>query len=429
MAGKRGIIHTLSHLTGNAKACVWTEWMWGVPNTLYAAYTALYMQELGLSLTQIGYISSITLAMQIVSALLSGVVCDKLGRRLTTFLFDCISWSIPELLWMFSGSFSWFVAAALFNGLWRITGVSFELLMVEDAEHEQLVSIFSLSQLMGLLAAFFAPISKLCVDQWGVVPTMRVMYGVAFLLMTSKFFILFFCCKETERGKLRMRETKGVSVWKLLWDCRKVFWNLMKSKEMLLTIAILVAFNTATTLNANFWSVIVTTRLGIAKSNVSLFAMLKAFAQLSVIFFIVPRISASRFRTPMLVGWLAFAASQLILVLTPAASSFAVPALIGSVLLEALAISGMYPVMTSLLFINADPNQRARILGMVYAVMLLFITAFPSIAGALSEWDVRGPLYINLALFATGAALTCALWSVKAKSNTNKGGLSHGVSR
>ncbi|MBQ3222319.1 MAG: MFS transporter [Clostridia bacterium] len=210
---KMNIVRSFKALRGNAKACVWTEWMWAVPNTLYAAYATLYMQELGLSLAEIGLVSSLGLVVQIVASLLSGVIADKMGRRLTTFVFDMISWGIPVFLWSVAQSFEWFVAAAMCNGLWRITGVTFGLLSVEDAPQEELVHIFSLSELMSLFSAFFAPVSKVCVDIWGVVPTMRVIYAIACTLMVSSL-LSSFSLRRRRRwalGACRRRRTQAPS--------------------------------------------------------------------------------------------------------------------------------------------------------------------------------------------------------------------------
>lgn len=414
MSKGENLLNTFRNLKGNARPCIWTEWMWAVPNTLYSAYVTLYMRAIGLSLVQIGYVSSICLAMQVVAALLSGAICDKLGRRFTTALFDCISWGIPVILWCAAQSYEWFVIAALFNGVWRVTGVSFGLLMAEDQNQDELVGIFSINQFMSLLSALFAPISMICINKWGLIPTMRVIYGVSIVLYFSKFIILYFMTKESDIGIRRMQETRDKSIFSLIWDCRNVFWQLLKSSEMLLTIGILVAYNAAQTLNTNFWSVIVTERMGIAEDKVSLFTTVKSFAQIAVIILIVPHISSAKFKKPMLYAWGAFALSQFILIFTPAGFTGSAFLLVISVLLEALALSCMYPVMESLLYINSDPEQRSRILGMMYAVMVLIMTFFPMIAGKLSELiDIRAPLFINIVLFALGSLMTLRLWKIR----------------
>ena len=82
------------------------------------------MAALGLSPTQIGLVASLWVASQMVWSLLTGVITDKLGRRLTTLIFDLLCWSVPTLLWMGAQNFGWFVVAALVNGTWRVTETS-----------------------------------------------------------------------------------------------------------------------------------------------------------------------------------------------------------------------------------------------------------------------------------------------------------------
>ena len=96
------MIAFLAGLKGNARACLWPEPLWGVPYNLYLPYASLYMAALGLSPSEIGYVASINIISQVFFATLSGVFTDKLGRRKTTFIFDTLSWSVPEFIWMIS---------------------------------------------------------------------------------------------------------------------------------------------------------------------------------------------------------------------------------------------------------------------------------------------------------------------------------------
>ena len=91
------VIDTLLHLTGNGRACLWTEPLWGIPYNLYMPFVAVYMAALGLSPTQIGIVSTVYFASQVVWSLLSGVLTDKLGRRKCTLIYDTLSWTVPTL--------------------------------------------------------------------------------------------------------------------------------------------------------------------------------------------------------------------------------------------------------------------------------------------------------------------------------------------
>src|ERR1041385_7820263 len=92
------LINTLKRLRGNPRGCVYTEPLWGIPFNLYAPYVTIYMVALGLSDKQIGLIVSISWGFQIILALLSGVITDKIGRRRTSLLFDILAWSVPALI-------------------------------------------------------------------------------------------------------------------------------------------------------------------------------------------------------------------------------------------------------------------------------------------------------------------------------------------
>ena len=50
-------------------------------------------------------------------ALLSGVITDKLGRRLTTLIFDILSWSVPALISAIAQNFWYFLIAGVINSV------------------------------------------------------------------------------------------------------------------------------------------------------------------------------------------------------------------------------------------------------------------------------------------------------------------------
>ncbi|MDD3212106.1 MAG: MFS transporter, partial [Eubacteriales bacterium] len=234
---QNSLVHTILHLTGNQRACLYTEPLWGIPYNLYLPFVSVYMAAIGMSPVMIGVVSTVFLASQMVWALFSGVLTDKLGRRLTTLIFDTVSWSVPAFLWMLAQDYRWFLVAAVFNGAWRVTETSWGLLLIEDARRNQLVHLYSITHVAGLVAGFFAPIAYFFVQKYSVVPTMRVLYGITFVMMTTKFIVLYFTTKETSVGLRRMAETRGVSLLGRLWDSRKVLKHMLKSRRTMLTIA------------------------------------------------------------------------------------------------------------------------------------------------------------------------------------------------
>ena len=108
---------TLRSLRGNPRGCVYFEPLWGIPFNLYAPYVSIYMIALGMSEKQIGLIVSISWVFQIFLALISGVVTDKIGRRLATLISDILSWSIPALISAVAQNFWYFLIAGVINSI------------------------------------------------------------------------------------------------------------------------------------------------------------------------------------------------------------------------------------------------------------------------------------------------------------------------
>src|SRR5690554_2404228 len=140
---KHQLLRTLIELRGNSRACVYTEPMWGLSMNLCLPYATVYMLALGLNDVQVGIVASIYMFSQMIFAFLSGAITDKLGRRLSTAIFDFLAWSVPCLIWASSQGFWFFVIAALLNGTMKITQVSWDCLLVEDAPKDIITHLYS----------------------------------------------------------------------------------------------------------------------------------------------------------------------------------------------------------------------------------------------------------------------------------------------
>ena len=213
---KHTLVNTLLSLTGNPRACIYTEPLWGIPFNLYTPYVSVYMVALGLADTQIGLIVSISWGFQVIFALLSGVITDKIGRRLTTLIFDILGWSVPALISAVAQNFWYFLAAAIINSIWRITHNSWTCLLVEDAEKEQLVDIFTWIHIANQLVGLAAPLAGIIIGIYSLIPTMRGLYIFAAIMFAIKAIVTYLLTEETEQGKIRLEETRQQSVFDVL---------------------------------------------------------------------------------------------------------------------------------------------------------------------------------------------------------------------
>jgi DHA1 family tetracycline resistance protein-like MFS transporter len=408
------LISTLKNLRGNPQVCVYTEPMWGIPYNLYAPYASLYMLALGVSDSQIGMLTSIGLAFQVLFALLSGAITDKFGRKRTTLVSDLISWSIPMLILTASQNLYFFLAASIVGSMWRISSTSWVCMLVEDADQKQLVHIYTWIEIAGYSAAFFSPLAGLLIDKFTLVPTVRGLYLFAFFMMTAKFLVFNYYVTETRQGKIRMQETKGQPLLSLLRGYRGVFLQVLRTPRTLLTVSIQLVMSIGMTVANTFWAILVTGKLHIPESNIAYFSFFRSVAMLVFFFLIMPRISSMRFKRPLLTGFLGLIASQTLLISMPEKSYLL---LLFTILIDAWSIALINPFLGSMITVNVDPQERARIMAIISVVVISLTSPFGWIAGRLSEANRVLPFVLNIVLFTIGLILVpVAAWAIRRAS-------------
>lgn len=395
------LLITLRELKGNPRAAVLTEVMFGIPYNLFMPFFSVYMLALGVTDQQIGGIASLGLVIQIFSALLSGVIVDKFGRRLTLLLCDLLSWAAPCLVWAVAQDTRYFIVAAVLNGFWRISHTAWTCLMVEDAEERHLVHIWTWIMIFAVCSAFFTPLGGWFVGRFGLIPAARGLFLFGTFMLAAKAVVLYIYSHETARGVQRMAETNGQSLLSLLGEYRNVFGQILHSRPLLAALALMVITSIYATVSGSFWGILFTSKLGFSDSEISIYVALRSIVMTICFFLLGPRLTnPRRFNLPLWMGFIAFFISQLILVVM---APRAIPLLVLSVALEAIASALVSPMTESLLSLALETRERARISAMVYVALIVLISPFGWIAGQLSAIDRALPFTLNMALFALGA--------------------------
>jgi MFS family permease len=393
---------TLRSLRGNPRGCVYFEPLWGIPFNLYAPYVSIYMIALGMSEKQIGLIVSISWVFQIFLALISGVVTDKIGRRLTTLISDILSWSIPALISAVAQNFWYFLIAGVINSIWRISHTSWSCLLVEDADQDQLVDIYTWIYIANLFVGFIAPLTGVLIGVFSFVPTMRGLYVFAAVMFTLKAVLTYQWTEETAHGKIRLQETKDQSVLHVFSEYKGVLRDLMRAPQTLFTAGIMLVMSITSLISGSFWSILVTEKLQIATQNLAIFPFVKSAIMLVFYFTLMPMIGRMHFKLPMTVGFLGYVASQVVLVNAP---SGGYGFLIFSVFLEACSVAAVSPLIDQMIVLTVDAKERARILSILSVGIILLTSPFGWIAGTLSTLDKDLPFLLNITLFVIGTVL------------------------
>ncbi|MGI5898945.1 MAG: MFS transporter [Christensenellales bacterium] len=387
---------TLINLRGNPRACVYTEPLWGIPFSLYTPYATLFMFSLGVRDAQIGLLTSIGMVLQVFTSLWGGVASDKMGRKRTTFIFDVLAWSVPCLLWAFSQNFWWFLIAAIFNSMDKITHNSWNCLLVEDAEPNKLVDIYTWVTVSGLLAVFFAPISGVLVRNFSLIPVVRILYFFSFIFMTLKFVVLNRMATETRQGLSRMEETKNKSSWQMLKEYKGLLLEILASKPALAVLLLMFITNTTSMVITTFFPIYVTKNLLIPEEWIAYFPMARAAIMIFFILWLQGAINRLPFQPVMIAGVIFYIAGLVALLLTPSGS---LGVLAIYVVCESIGHALLFPRKDSILILFVDPQKRARVQGLLLVLMIALTAPFGWLTGLMSEANRVLPFIFSIALF------------------------------
>ena len=397
---KISFLSTIRALNKNQRAAVIAEPLWAVPYYLFLPFASIYMAAVGLSDAQIGFVVSLGLALQVIWSLLSGAIIDKYGRRPTMLAFTILSWTIPCLLWAAAQNYWYFVIAIFFNSMWRVTGNCFSCIIVEDGDNAVLVRVYAIFGVIGLLAGFLSPAAGLAIEGTGLISAMRVIYLAALFLMAAKALLLFFRSRESGVGLRRREESKGHSLLSLALGGWPEFKAAIRTPRVLLCVIFLALSSCFNTVQATFFPLLATGAYGISDAMYSMLPFLKSAVMLLVYLFIAPRIRLSSVRKPLFLALIVHAAGLIVLLLGLNIAGGALWAAFFAAACEAFAFAILTPLGESLMAVNIEDAQRARINSLITAFILLLSVPAGWTAGRLSAADRALPFALNLLLLA-----------------------------
>lgn len=392
------LLKTLFSLKGNQRACVYTELLWSLPNNLILPFVSIYMASVGLSDAQIGLVASFGLAMQFLWALFSGAIVDKYGRRRSMLVFGLLGWTIPCILWAVSQGYWYFMFAVLFNSMWRVTGNSFSCMIVENEDQSQLINIYSILNLIGMLAGFISPVIGLLIDRFTLQPTMRGLYMVSMVLMTVKFLLQYYMARESEIGIRRREECGRSSLAILTFGGWSVFIDSLRKSKLFVYVLLIFLASCFDVIQAAFWPLFITSAYGISNSLLSVFPLVKTVTSIIVYVAVTSRIHLHSIRHPLLVGLGLQLSGLSVLILCLPFGSSAIWAVFFSAVCDAFAVAILSPLYESLMSVTIPSEERARVNSLITSMVLLISIPVGGIAGYLSQHNRVLPLVLNVIL-------------------------------
>ncbi len=403
---KHHLLRTLFELRGNPRACIYTEPLWGLSISLCLPYASVYMLALGLNDVQVGMVTSIYMFSQMIFAFISGVIIDKMGRRLSTMIFDFLSWCIPCLIWAFSQGFWFFALAAMLNGMMKIPTVSWDCLLVEDAPKDKITQIYSWVIICANLSALFAPISSVLVSQLTLVPAIRILYINAFVIMTIKLLLLFKFSTETSVGKIKREAAKNMSWRKMLAGYKDAARMMMSSRGTKFAIIISILVEIVVMLGMTFWQIIASRRIGIPDTLLPIFPMARSIISIVLFFTIISRIRQTQLKWPLYGGFFSAIIGCGLLITITDTGIIGYIILAVSLLFESLGTAVLSTLRESLVAIHVHPEERSNILALLQTLVMLVSVPFGYIGGLLSDVSKTLPFVLSIVLLLLGIIAT-----------------------
>jgi hypothetical protein len=297
---------------------------------------------------------------------------------------------------------------------------SWDCLLVEDAEKDDITRIYSLVIVCGQLSALFAPIASILVSKLTLVPAVRILYINAFIVMTTKIIVLYLCSRETRTGVVRMKETKGKSIFALAGGYSGVLRIMGKSKGTVFSLVITALVGAVSMVNITFWQVIASKKLGVPDSLLPLFPMFRSIIAIVFFFTVIPRITRQSLKKPLLLGFASYVVGQTLLVLAPAGSPLTYGILLVSLLFDGFGFGILAMLAESLVALNVDVAERARVMALQHMMIMFATSPFGWIGGLLSGISRNLPFVLNIVLLVTGIIVTLRYYRVGKTVNPSR---------
>lgn len=403
--GKTNIIESFKMLKGNTRTSIIFEPMFGIPFVLYNFYLSLYMKSQGISDTQIGYLIAINFTFSALFSLFGGVISDHLGRKKATLIFDFLSWPVTLVIYAISNSFWLFAIAIIMNSLGKIVAVSWNLMVVEDADNKQRVAAYNMLNITNLASGIITPIGGIVVATIGIVSAERTFLIFMAISMTVMILLRNHFYVETKVGQEILDSN-------IKFNIREIFRNgiyggaiqaIRRRKEFLLILIAFVLFAIYVpigTFSSLYYAPYLNEVLGIGKPALAILGSVNSVVMLIVFVFIIPIISRFNLVLNMLVGTIVQAIALLMLIVIPK-NSFSMAII--CVAIFAIGYSLFRSFSDAILAEVSAGRERAGIYSLINTVISLFSVLIGLSSGYLYAYNPRSIYILSIVILLLSA--------------------------
>lgn len=388
------MIKFLKSLPRNPRNVILTEPMWSIFGGLIFYYVPLYMKENGLDEVQMGLVNTVGLAFAFIFYLFASTITNRLGRKRTTLIFDIISWTIPMLLWAFATNLWFFLVAAAINSSVRIVHISWFCLLTEDTPVDKRAKIYGLLSVFTNLTGVITPVTAIFIGRFGLSPTMRVIYLLGVVSMTSMFFLRNAIIDETAVGKELMKQHGEIPLSHSIKGFLVILYGLRNQKDRLLITLINILFTFI--LSISFFQIVFLKEyLSFSTSSVSYMPALSALVSIIIFAFIFPLLKNKNEIKILAFSFIPTIIGSIVFIFIPSGNLVVLMA-VTAVLSSGLIIIAAFK--DSVLMNLAGEHDKADFFSAVQTLTTLVCIPAGYIGGKLYSIDPRYPFFLVVGL-------------------------------
>lgn len=362
------------------------------------------MKSQGVTNEQIGLLISIGFIAGAFFSFFGGIITDALGRKKTTLIVDLVCWPLALIVYFFAHNFWMFALAQIINSSVRIVAVSWNLMVIEDANEEQRVAAFNILNIITIAVGIITPISGIVVKLMGVPNAERIFLAIAIVSMTIMIIVRNHFYKETKIGKhiLEQHDSKHVREQLKKGLYRDTFGLLKKNPELSLILCIIILFNIYIfigTYSSMYFAPYLTEVLAINKASISILGGVNSGVMLLVFLFVIPFISQFNLLKNMIFGFIIQAISTLLFTVIPVGSLMLA---IVNMIIFAIGFGVSRPFIDVLLANATKGTERAGIYSLNHTLISFSSAVIALVSGYLYKLNPKVLYFIS-----TGILLIC----------------------
>ncbi len=186
----------------NIMAIALTTSMWSLVHNAWYPFWAPYLkEELGASVTIIGFLSMIQTAENLIFQLPGGYLADRYGRRKIIILGTAIR-TISPVIYFFAPSWEWVVPAVIFNGMASLYMPAFSAIIADSLPEERRGAGYGAYNMITSIPRSFSPIiGGIIMDAYGYRRGLRLFLVFQFMVSVIMTIVRWRILKETVEVK------------------------------------------------------------------------------------------------------------------------------------------------------------------------------------------------------------------------------------